>query len=67
MITASDNFKAIMSKDGREILGELIKGKLQRMGYLEKYQRVTSETLSEYGNEIIELNKFADGKYYFVF
>ena len=67
MITASDNFKAITSKDSRAILGELIKGKLQRLGYLEKYQRVTSETLGEYGNDTLELNKFADGKYYLVF
>lgn len=67
MITASDNFKAITSKDGRAILGELIKGKLQRLGHLEKYQRVTSETLGEYGNDTLELNKFADGKYYLVF
>jgi len=67
MITASANYKAITSKGDRAILGELIKGRLQRLGYLDKYQRITSETLGEYGNDTIELNKFSDGKYYLVF
>jgi len=67
MITASDNFKAITSKGNREVLGELIKGKLEQLGYLERYERITSENLTEYGKKTIELNKFADGKYYLVF
>lgn len=67
MISASANNKALTSKGNREILGELIKGKLERLGYLEKYQRITSETLGEYGNDSIELNKFADSQYYLVF
>jgi len=67
MKAVSDNNKGIMSKDNRQILGELIKGKLQRLGHLDKYQRVTSEALGEYGNDTVEFNKFADGKYYFKF
>jgi HKD family nuclease len=67
MITASDGYKAITSKDERAILGQLIKGKLQRLKHLQKFERVTSETLSEYGNDTIELNKFSEKKYYFKF
>jgi hypothetical protein len=67
MITASAGYKAITSKGNRAILGEFIKGKLQRLGFLDKYQRITSETLLEYGNDCLILEKFAESKYYMKF
>ena len=67
MLTASAGHKAITTKGNREILGELIKGKLQRLGHLQIYERVTSEVLDDYGSRSIKLNKFDDGKYYFEF
>lgn len=67
MITASDNNKAITSKGNRKLLGEIIKDKLEQLGHLEKYQRITSDTLSSYGRDYIELKKFDDKKYYFDF
>lgn len=67
MITASENFKAITSRGNREILGELIKGKLERLGHLEKFTRITSETLEEYGKDYIELKKISSNEYYFEF
>ncbi len=67
MITASDNYKAITTKDNREILGELIKDKLEREGYLERYQRITLDTLRNYGRDYISLKKIKDKKYYLEF
>lgn len=67
MITASANFKAITTKDNREILGELIKGKLERDGCLERYQRITLDTLRNYGRDSILLKKIKDKKYYLEF
>lgn len=67
MITASANNKAITTKDNREILGELIKGKLQRLNHLNVYERITSETLANYGKDYITLKKIKDGEYYFEF
>lgn len=67
MITASAGYKAITSRDNRAILGEFLKGKLQRLGFLDKYQRITSETLMEYGNDSLILEKITDGQYYLKF
>lgn len=67
MITASAGFKAITSRGNREILGEYIKGKLERLGFLEKYQRVTSEILMEYGVDSLTLEKIGNQKYYMKF
>lgn len=67
MITASANYKAITTKDNREILGELIKGKLEREGYLDRYQRITLDTLRNYGRDFISLKKIKDKKYYLEF
>ena len=67
MITASDGFKAIASRGNRAILGEFIKGKLQRLGFLQLYERVTAETLMEYGNDTFILEKIADKEYYMKF
>ena len=63
MITASDNFKAIMSRGNRKILGELIKGKLEKLGHLAYGERITSDTLLEYGSSKLKLKKIADQKY----
>ena len=60
MITASANEKAITTKGNREILGELIKGKLEREGYLERYQRITLDTLRNQGSDVISLKKIKD-------
>jgi HKD family nuclease len=67
MITASADNKAITTKDNREILGELIKGKLTRLNHLNVYERVTSETLENYGKDFITLSKIKDGEYYLDF
>mgnify|MGYP001208399840 CR=1 FL=1 len=66
MKTVSDDFKASMtSKEGggRAVLGELIKGRMERMGVLKKYEPITDETLDEYGKNYIELAKIGDKKY----
>lgn len=66
MVTSSgdpNSPKAIQSKDGRSILGELIKGKLERENFLKKYERVTQEILDSYGKDFIELKKINSGKY----
>lgn len=67
MLTASDNHKAITTKDNREILGEFLKGKLEREGYLEKYEKITLDTLRSYGRDYISLKKINDKEYYLDF
>ena len=67
MITASDNNKAISTKDGREILGELIKGKLEKTDCLEKHERITIDTLRSYERDYISLKKINNKDYYLVF
>ena len=44
----------------RAILGELIKGKLQREGYLEENDAVKLDTLQSYGRDHISLKKIKD-------
>ena len=66
MVTSSgnpDSPKAIQSKNGRRILGELIKGKLERNDSLKNFERVTSETLDHYGRDYIELKQMSDKTY----
>lgn len=67
MITASADCKAITTKDNREILGEFIKGKLEREGYLERLESVTIDTLRNYGRDYISLKKIKDKTYYLEF
>ena len=67
MITASANNKAITTKGNREILGQLIKGKLQRLNHLNVYEVITSDTLANYGRDYITLKKIKDGEYYLEF
>ena len=69
MITSSGNIdspKAIQtSKEGggRSVLGELIKGKMERKGALQKFHKITDEVLEEYGKDYIELNMISPGEY----
>ncbi len=58
--------KALMTSKiggGRGILGELIKGRMERKGVLRKYERISEETLTEYGTNCIQLKKI-DSKTY---
>ena len=56
--------KAIQSKNDRQILGALIKGKMERSGALRKYELITQETLSSYGRDYIELHKINSKEYF---
>ena len=67
MITASAGFKAITTTDNREILGEYIKGKLEREGHLERLETVTIDTLRNYGRDYISLKKIKDKIFYLEF
>ena len=74
MITSGGNvpsknikgYKDLMSRH-RVLLGELIKGKLQREGHLEENERITLDTLQSYGREYISLKKIDDKNYYLEF
>jgi len=62
----ADNGKNISSAEesgGRSTLGRLIKGKLERNDLLNKGERITSETLHEYGNDTIQLKKISEKTY----
>ena len=56
-----------MTKDNREILGEYIKGKLEREGHLERLETITIDTLRNYGQDYISLKKIKDKTYYLEF
>jgi HKD family nuclease len=64
MITSGGkkSLKDIQSR-GRQVLGELIKGKLERKGCLRKYERITSDILDEYGRKTILLKQLSDNEY----
>ena len=69
MVTSSGDPKypkAIQSKNGRHILGELIKGKLERKNVLKKFEPITQEILDDYGKDFIELKKIKHGVYVMV-
>lgn len=62
----SDNGKAISTLDesgGRTTLGMFIKGKLERCGLLSIGERITSDTLLEYGKNTIDFIKISDDVY----
>lgn len=63
MVTASDGYKAMTSKNNRHILGVLIKDRLERSGALKRGERITSETLADYGNDEITLKKISNKNY----
>lgn len=67
MITASGGKKAIYSHEDRKIFGKWIKGKLEKSGILSFGERITSDTLAEYGRDELILRKFGTGKYYMEF
>ena len=50
-----------------EILGQWIKGKLQKANALVPLTPVTQDTLDQYGNDTIKFYKMDDGKYYMEF
>ena len=69
MVTSSGDPKspkAIQSKNGRNILGELIKGRLERKNVLKKFEQITQEILDDYGKDYIELKKIKHGVYVMV-
>ena len=66
MAVYSANGKAISTSaksGGRETLGKFIKGKLERKGLLAEGERITSDTLLEYGRSTISLIKITDEVY----
>jgi len=67
MITASEDFKALTSKGNRSILGVLIKDKFERVGALKRGERITSETLIDYGSDTVTLGKISETDYLFEF
>lgn len=67
MTTNGDYNKNLRSKNGLQIFGIWLKGKLERAGALQKYEPVTLDTLIEYGNQTLTLYKIDDGKYYMEF
>lgn len=67
MGTQGDFFKNLRSKDGLQIFGMWLKGKLERSGALKKYDPVTIDTLREYGNSQLKLYKISDTEYFMSF
>ncbi len=67
MYTGGDYFKNIRSKGKLTILGQWIKGKLQKSGALLPLTPVTQDTLDQYGQKSIKLYKMSDNKYYLEF
>ena len=66
MNVASDLGKAIMTGEesgGRETLGRIIKGKLEDSKVLRYGERITSQTLEDYGQDYIKLTKIDDDNY----
>lgn len=67
MNTSSAGFKRLSVKGNGKVLGELIKGKLERKGCLERYERITEETIKLYGRENIEFQKIGKDEFYLIF
>ena len=67
MKTSGDYFKNIRSRGNLKILGQWIKGKLQKAGALIPLTPVTIETLDKYGNDTIRFYKIREGGYYMEF
>ena len=67
MRTQGTNYKNIRSKNSLQIFGIWLKGKLEKAGYLKKYEPVTNETLAEYGTDELVFYKIDEGKYYMEF
>lgn len=70
MVVSADFGKNIASHDdsgGRATLGKLLKGKLEDAGLLKYGDRITSDTLEQYGKTSITFHKFANGEYFLEF
>jgi len=66
MKIGGDNGKDMYSakeSGGRGTFGELIKGKLERANVLFVNERITSDTLHEYGRDTLDLIKISDNEY----
>jgi len=67
MRTSGDYYKNIRSKDGLQILGMWIKGKLQQSGSLQPLTPVMQGTLDIYGNDTLRLYQINPAEYYMEF
>lgn len=67
MRTSGDYFKNIRSKKNLQILGQWIKGKLQKSSILIPLTPITPDTLDQYGHDAIKFYKMSEGKYYLEF
>lgn len=67
MKTSGDYFKNIRSRGNLSILGQWIKGKLQKNGALIPLTPVTQDTLDTYGSDTIKFYKIDDNRYYMAF
>jgi len=67
MRTSGDYHKNIRSRGSLSILGQWIKGKLQKTKALIPLTPVTLDTLDAYGNDTIRFYKMDEGKYYMIF
>lgn len=60
--TYSDGNKALGS-DPRTVLGEFLKGTLERAGVLRKGELITDDVLDAYGRQTVTLEKLEDGSF----
>jgi hypothetical protein len=67
MRTSGDYYKNIRSRGNLTILGQWIKGKLQKSNVLIPLTPVTQDTLDLYGRDNINFYKISDSKYYMEF
>ena len=67
MKTSGDYFKNIRSRGNLSLLGQWIKGKLQKSGALLPLTPVTQDTLDAYGRDSINFYKMSDDKFYMEF
>lgn len=67
MVTNGDYFKNIRSRGNLQLLGQWIKGKLQKANALIPLTPVTHDTLDLFGRDSIVFYKLADDKYYMEF
>lgn len=67
MKTSGDYYKNIRSRGNLRILGQWIKGKLQRANALIPLTPVTQDTLDIYGNDVLKIYKIDDERYYMEF
>lgn len=65
--TGGDYYKNFRSEGDLKILGQWIKGKLQRSGALMPLSPVTSDTLKRYGKDSLHLYRLSNNQYYLEF